>query len=187
MAGILIALLVLGVIGVIFFLVFMGMYNGLVRARNKVKESWAQIDVQLKRRYDLIPNLVETCKGYMKHEQQVLENIAKARAGLISGNPREAAAADAQVSMGLRGLFAVAENYPDLKANTNFNKLHDELTETENAVSYSRQGYNASVLQYNNKTEMIPTNIIAAMFNFKPAEFFEVEDEAERKAVKVQF
>ncbi len=187
MPALLITLGVLGALGIIFFLVFMGMYNGLVRTRNKVKEAWAQIDVQLKRRYDLIPNLVETVKGYMKHEKEVLENIARARAGLISGNPREAAAADAQLSAGLRGLFAVAENYPELKANTNFNKLHDELTETENAISYARQGYNAAVLQYNNKTEMVPTNIIAAMFNFKPAEFFEVEDESVREAVKVRF
>ncbi|RME74676.1 MAG: LemA family protein [Planctomycetota bacterium] len=187
MSAVLITLLVLGALAVLFFVMFMGLYNGLVRARNKVKESWAQIDVQLKRRYDLIPNLVETVKGYLQHEKEVLENIAKARAGLISGQPREAAAADAQLSRGLNTLFAVAENYPDLKANTNFVSLQGELTETENAIAYARQGYNAAVLQYNNKVEMLPTNIVAAMFHFEPAEFFEVDSEEERKAVKVKF
>lgn len=187
MGGALVVLAVLGGIALIFGLWFMSSYNGLVRTRNKVKESWAQIDVQLKRRYDLIPNLIETVKGYMKHEAGLLETIAKARAGLLSPNPAEAAASDAQVSGGLRQLWAVSENYPDLKANTNFLKLQDELVSTENAIAFSRQGYNDSVLRYNDMTMMVPSNIIAGMFNFKPAEFFEVESAEERKAVKVQF
>jgi LemA protein len=187
MAGALIVLAVFAGIALIFGLWFMGGYNGLVGARNRVKEAWAQIDVQLKRRYDLIPNLIETVKGYMKHEAGLLETIAKARAGLLSPNPAEAAASDAQVTGGLRQLWAVSENYPDLKANTNFIKLQDELVQTENAIAFARQGYNDTVLRYNDKTMMIPTNIIAGMFNFKPAEFFEVDAPEERKAVKVQF
>jgi LemA protein len=187
MAGAIVVLAVLAGIGLIFGLWFMSSYNGLVRAKNKVKEMWSQIDVQLKRRYDLIPNLIETVKGYMKHEAGLLETIAKARAGLLSANPAEAAASDAQVSGGLRQLWAVSENYPDLKANANFLKLQDELVSTENAIAFARQGYNDSVLRYNDLTMMIPSNIIAGMFNFKPAEFFEVESAEERKAVKVQF
>ncbi|MHC4829501.1 MAG: LemA family protein [Planctomycetota bacterium] len=166
---------------------FLGTYNGLVKTRNKTKESWAQIDVQLKRRYDLIPNLVETVKGYAKHEKELLEGIAKARSGLVSGNPGEAAAADAQVSSGLRQLWAVSENYPELKANENFIQLQNDLKGTEDQIAYARQGYNDSVLQYNNKTEMMPGNIIAGLFNFKAAEFFKVASEEEREAVQVKF
>lgn len=187
MTIVLISLGVLVAIGIVILLVVIGMYNGLVQARNKVKEAWAQIDVQLKRRYDLIPNLVNTVKGYAKHESGLLEGIAKARSGLISGNPKEAAAADSQLTAGLGRLFAVAENYPELKADKGFLELQGQLTETENAISFQRQGYNAVVLRYNNKTMMIPTNIIANMCNFQPAEFFEVEAEEERKAVKVEF
>ena len=185
-----IVLVILGIM-VFFFIVcalwFMSAYNSLVQGRNKVKESWAQIDVQLKRRYDLIPNLIETVKGYVKHEGGLLETIAKARSGLLNAAPAAAAAADAQLSTGLRQLWAVSENYPDLKANENFNKLHDELIKTEDKIAYSRQGYNEAVLRYNDKTMMIPTNIVAGMFNFKPEQFFEVESAEERKAVKVQF
>jgi LemA protein len=174
-------------IGLMVALWFMSGYNGLVGARNKVKESWAQIDVQLKRRYDLIPNLIETVKGYVKHEGGLLETIAKARSGLLNANPQQAASADAALTGGLRQLWAVSENYPDLKANTSFMKLHDDLVETENKIAFVRQAYNEVVLRYNDKTMMIPTNIIAGMFNFKPEQFFEVESAEERKAVKVQF
>ncbi|GIW72012.1 MAG: LemA family protein [Planctomycetota bacterium] len=187
MPGVLIALAVLVGLGILVFFAFVSLYNGLVRGRNKVDASWAQIEVQLKRRHDLIPNLVETCKGYMKHEREVLENIARARSGLLSGNPAEAAQANAQLNAGLRSLMAVVENYPELKADENFHKLHEELTQTENAISHARQDYNAAVLQYNNQTQMIPSNIVAAMFNFKPREFFEVEAPEERKAVQVKF
>ena len=185
-----IVLIILGIM-VFFFIVcalwFMGAYNSLVQGRNKVKESWAQIDVQLKRRYDLIPNLIETVKGYVKHEKELLETIAKARSGLLGGSPAQAAASDAALTGGLRQLWAVSENYPELKANQNFNALHDQLTETENKIAYSRQDYNSSVLRYNDRTMMIPTNVVAGMFNFKPEQFFEVESAEERKAVKVQF
>ncbi len=183
-------LVVLGVLvflALAFGLWFMGAYNGLVGARNKVKEAWAQIDVQLKRRYDLIPNLLETVKGYVKHEKDLLETIAKARSGLLSASPSQAAAADASLTTGLRQLWAVSENYPDLKANENFNRLHDELVQTENKIAFARQGYNEAVLRYNDRTMMIPSNIVAGMFNFKPEQFFEVESAEERKAVKVQF
>ncbi|HVY63021.1 MAG TPA: LemA family protein [Planctomycetota bacterium] len=173
--------------GLICALWFMSAYNGLVGGRNKVKEAWAQIDVQLKRRYDLIPNLIETVKGYVKHEGGLLEQIAKARSGLLGGTPAQSAAADAALTGGLRQLWAVSENYPDLKANENFNKLHDELIQTENKIAFARQAYNESTLRYNDKTMMIPTNIVAGMFNFKPEQFFEVESAEERKAVKVQF
>jgi LemA protein len=187
--GVLLAIVLAILVGfaLIFGLWFMAAYNGLVGGRNKVKESWAQIDVQLKRRYDLIPNLLETVKGYVKHEKDLLETIAKARSGLIGGSPAQSAAADATLSGGLRQLWAVSENYPELKANENFNKLHDELVSTENKIAFSRQGYNEMVLRYNDKTMMIPSNIVAGMFNFKPEQFFEVEAPEERKAVKVQF
>jgi LemA protein len=187
MTAVLIAFGLLFGFALIFGLWFMGAYNSLVGSKNKVKESWAQIDVQLKRRYDLIPNLLETVKGYVKHEKDLLETIAKARSGLISGNPSTAAAADAQLTGGLRQLWAVSENYPELKANDSFNRLHDQLVETENKIAYTRQAYNSSVLNYNDKTQMIPTNIVAGMFNFKPEPFFEVENAEERKAVQVKF
>jgi LemA protein len=174
-------------VAIIFALWFMGAYNGLVGGRNGVKEAWAQIDVQLKRRYDLIPNLVETVKGYVKHEQGLLETIAKARSGLIGGTPAQAAAADAALTTGLRQLWAVSENYPDLKANQNFNQLHDELVQTENKIAFARQHYNEVVLRYNDRTMMIPGNIVAGMFNFKPEQFFEVESAEERKNVQVKF
>ncbi|MFC1708047.1 LemA family protein [Planctomycetota bacterium] len=183
-------LIILAVIALLVLVValwFMGGYNGLVKTRNKTKESWSQIDVQLKRRYDLIPNLLETVKGYVKHERELLEGIAKARSGLLNTNPKEAAQADSQLSSGLRQLWAVSENYPDLKANQNFMQFHEDLTQTENAIAYARQGYNESVLRYNNMTEMMPTNIIAGVFQFKAADFFQVESEEEREVVKVKF
>lgn len=183
----------LGLFGVVLLLViivvmwFFSLYNALVRGRNGAKAAWAQIDVQLKRRFDLIPNLLEVVKGYVKHEKELFESITRARAGLTSSNPAEAAAADAQVSSGLRQLWAVSENYPDLKANESFNKLHDQLTETEDGIAYARQGYNEAVRRYNDRTQMAPSNIVAGIFQFKPEEFFKVTSEEEREAVKVKF
>ena len=166
------------------------MYNGLVQAKNSVKNAWSQIDVQLKRRHDLIPNLVETVKGYMKHERETLESVTKARqqaVDLSNASVADRAKIENFLSQTLKSLFAVSENYPDLKANQNFLGLQEEITTTENRVSFSRQAYNDEVLNLNNKTEMFPTNIIAGMFNFEEAEFFEIEDITEKEVPKVQF
>ena len=180
--------LVLVVIVVVVFWM-MGMYNGLVRSRNEVKNSWGQIDVQLKRRHDLIPNLVETVKGYMAHERGTLEAVTKARqqAVQVTGDVAERAKAENALSQTLRSLFAVAEAYPDLKANQNFLALQEELTSTENKISFARQYYNDAVLRLNNKIQMFPSNIMANMFNFQQEKFFEVEAPAEREAPQVKF
>lgn len=164
-------------------------YNNLVSLRNRVKNSWSQIDVQLKRRYDLIPNLIETCKGYMKYEKEVLENVTKARTQAISitSDVVEKAKAENILSQTLRSLFAVTENYPDLKANQNMLALQEELTSTENKISFARQLYNDQVMSLNTTIEKFPSNIIANMFSFQKEAFFEVESAEERKAVKVQF
>jgi len=180
------------IIGVVVFLLFLFLiiYNGLVRRRNQVKNAWAQIDVQLKRRYDLIPNLVETAKGYMKHERETLESVTKARnlaQQLSSAGAGERAKAEGELSSVLSRLLAVVENYPDLKANQNFLALQEELASTENKISFSRQYYNDSVLRYNNQTQMFPSNIVASMTGFKASEFFEVTLAAEREAPKVSF
>ena len=182
------AIIVIGIL-VVLALIVAGMFNALVRLRNQVKNAWAQIDVQLKRRYDLIPNLMETVKGYMTHERETLEAVIKARQQAIdlSGSIADQAKAENMLSQTLRSLFAVSENYPNLKANENFLSLQEELTSTENKIGFSRQFYNDQVLSFNNKTEMFPSNIIAGMFNFKQAEFFELEEAAERQAPKVQF
>ena len=181
---------VLGIV-VILLIILTGMYKGLVRLRNKVKNAWAQIDVQWKRRYDLIPNLVETVKGYVKHERETLEAVTNARnlAQQVSSSTSvgERSKAEGELSSALSRLLAVVENYPDLKANRNFLALQEELTSTENKISFSRQYYNDSVLTYNNKTQMFPSNIIASMTGFKAGEFFEVTAEAEREAPKVSF
>lgn len=181
-------LIVVIVIAVIAF-VIIGFYNSLVRARNEVKNAWSQIDVQLNRRHDLIPNLVETVKGYMTHERETLEAVTRARqqAVEVRGSLEDKARVENALSQTLRSLFAVAEQYPDLKANQNFLALQEELTSTENRISFARQYYNDSVMRYNNRVETFPTNIIANMFNFKQSEFFEVEDPAVRENVKVQF
>ncbi|MDI3473695.1 MAG: LemA protein [Candidatus Woesearchaeota archaeon] len=172
---------------VVFVGAFIGIYNNLVRKKNEVENAWAQIDVQLKRRTDLIPNLVETVKGYMKHEKEVLENITKARANLMKAESvKEKANAENMLESTLKSLFAVSENYPDLKANQNFLKLQEELTSTENKISYARQHYNDMVMFFNNKIEQFPSNMIASLFNFKKKELFEVE-EAEKEPVKVKF
>ena len=186
MEALLIILAVLVVI-VIFIII---LFNALVRLRNQVRNAYSQIDVQLKRRHDLIPNLMETVKGYMKHERETLEAVTKARQQAIDisgGSVAEQAKIENMLSQTLKSLFAVAESYPDLKANQNFLALQEELTSTENKISFARQFYNDSVMTFNNKTEMFPSNIIAGMFNFKQAEFFEVEEAAEREAPQVKF
>ena len=183
------AWVVIGIV-VVLAIVLWTLYNGLVRLRNQVKNAWAQIDVQLKRRYDLIPNLVETAKGYMKHERETLEAVTKARnlaQQVSSAGAGERAKAEGQLSSALSRLLAVVERYPDLKANQNFLALQEELTSTENKISFSRQYYNDSVLRYNNQTQVVPSNIVASMFGFKAGEFFEVTLAAEREAPKVSF
>jgi len=182
-------LVIIGII-VLLGLVLAVMYNSLVRSRNKVDNSWSQIDVQLKRRYDLIPNLVETVKGYAKHERETLEAVTNARANAINaqsgGNVAEQAQAENVLSGALKSLFAVSEAYPDLKANQNFLQLQEELTSTEDRIAYARQFYNDSVLSYNNSIQTVPKNIIAGMFNFEKREFFEGAPE-ETGPVKVEF
>jgi len=181
--------IVLGIVGVLVIF-FIATYNGLVRLRNQVKNAWAQIDVQLKRRYDLIPNLIETVKGYMKHERETLESVTNARnlaQQVASSGAGTRAKAESELSSALSRLLAVVENYPDLKANQNFLALQEELTSTENKISFSRQYYNDSVLRYNNKTQMFPSNFIASMTGFKADEFFEVTVASEREAPKVSF
>lgn len=180
-------LIVILVIIAILILWVVVTYNGLVTLRNRVKDAWSQIDVQLKRRFDLIPNLVETVKGYTKHESETLENVIKARNSYMSATlPEDQMKADGELTKAVSKLFALSENYPDLKANTNFNELQSELNETENKIAMSRQFYNDIVMQYNNKVEMVPSNIIANMFHFKKETFFEAE-KAERENVQVKF
>jgi LemA protein len=181
--------IILGIV-VLLIIILASTYNGLVGLRNQVKNAWAQIDVQLKRRYDLIPNLVETVKGYMQHERQTLEAVTKARnlaQQLSAAGAGERGKAEGELSSALARLLAVAESYPDLKANQNFLALQEELTSTENKISFSRQFYNDSVLRFNNKTQMFPSNIVAGMFSFKAGEFFETAAPAEREAPKVSF
>ncbi|HMP76938.1 MAG TPA: LemA family protein [Kiritimatiellia bacterium] len=176
---------------VVLVLIFVGLYNGLVRARNEVRNAWAQIDVQLKRRHDLIPNLVETVKGYMTHERETLDSVTRARAGAVSaqagGQVGAIAQAEGALMGALRGFYAVAENYPQLKADANFRALQEELTSTENKVSFARQFYNDAVLKFNTACETIPSNIVAGIGGFQKAEHFEVKDEVERAAPKVKF
>jgi len=165
-----------------------GGYNSLVRARNVVKNAWAQIDVQLKRRHDLIPNLVEVVKDYMQYEQEVLENVTKARSQAVNlkdiDNPAMRSQVENALTGALRQLYVVLENYPNLKANENVMRLQEELTSTENKIAFARQFYNDSVMRLNNKVEMFPTNVIAGMFGFKQAAMFEVPEE-EKEPVKV--
>ena len=182
-----IILIILIVIIIAIILAIVGLYNGLVTARNKVKNAWAQIDVQLNRRADLIPNLVETVKGYAGHEKTVFEDVTAARAGLMNANGvKEINDANNQLTNTLKTLFAVAENYPELKANENFKELQAQLAQTEDKIAYSRQFYNDSVLMYNNKCQTFPSNIIANLFGFKEADFFEAAGEA-RSVPKVEF
>ncbi|MDI3548966.1 MAG: LemA protein [Methanobacterium sp.] len=179
--------LIILVIIILIVVVFVYLYNSLVKLRNRVKNAWSQIDVQLNRRADLIPNLVETVKGYAKHEKTVFENVTKARAGLMNANTvQEIAEANNALTETLKSLFAVAENYPDLKASENFRQLQSQLEETENKIAYSRQFYNDTVLMYNNKCQTVPSNIIASLFHFQEAEFFEIE-ETKRAVPTVNF
>jgi LemA protein len=185
-----IAGIIIAAIALLSFLILIGLYNGLVRQRNTVQNSWNQIDVQLKRRYDLIPNLVETVKGYAKHEQSVLENVTKARNTAMAAQSQGRAGqiqAEAQLGQALVSLMAVAEAYPDLKANQNFLALQEELTSTENKIAFARQYYNDSVMAYNNKRQEFPGVIIAGMFNFKEEPYWKIEDAAQREAPKVSF
>ena len=172
---------------VLIILVFIIAFNRFVVLRNRIDNAWAQIDVQLKRRYDLIPNLIETVKGYAKHEKKVFTEVTAARTALMNATSlKDKAAANNQLSSTLKSLFAVAENYPTLKANENFMMLQEELSGTESKIAYSRQAYNDSVLSYNSGTQMFPGNVIAGMFNFKTREFFKTED-TEKAPVKVDF
>jgi len=180
---------IVGVLVVLLLIVIL-IYNSLIRSRNRVDNAWSQIDVQLKRRYDLIPNLVETVKGYAAHERQTLEAVTSARAQAIdaqqSGTVGQQAQAENALTGALKSLFAVSEAYPDLKANQNFLQLQEELTSTEDRIAYARQFYNDSVLSYNNSIQVFPKNILAGMFNFEKREFFEGEAEAQGP-VKVEF
>ncbi len=179
-------LIILGVLVVIGIFIA-GVYNSLIGLRNRVKDQWAQIDVQLKRRFDLIPNLVETVKGYAKHESETLENVIQARNTFLSATtPEEEMKANGELTNAISKLFALAESYPDLKANTNFMSLQSELSETENKIAAARQFYNDTVLLYNNKVQMFPSNIVAGLFKFKEEVFYEV-DETERQNVSVKF
>lgn len=163
-------------------------YNGLIGKRNQVDEAWSDIDVQLKRRYDLIPNLIETVKGYAKHEDKVFKEVTEARTKAMSAtNPKVQGEAENMLSGTLKSLFAVAENYPELKANENFLKLQDELSDTENKIQASRRFYNGNVRDFNTKLQVFPTNMFANMLGFKDREFFELENEEERKNVSVKF
>ena len=175
--------------GVVVLLIFVvvGMYNGLVGSRNRVDNAWSQVDVQLKRRYDLIPNLVETVKGYAAHEKETFERVIQARnAAQSAQTPAQQAEAENFLTGALRQLFALAEAYPELRASENFQRLQTELSETENKIAVSRQIYNDTVLSYNNKVQQVPTNLIASMFGFDVREFFEAGDEAE-EAPAVEF
>ncbi len=173
---------------VVLVFMFIGFYNSLVRLRNQVKNAWSQIDVQLKRRHDLIPNLIETAKGYMKHEQDTLKAITEARSKAMGADSvGEKSKAESALSGAMSKFFVVVENYPDLKANQNFLALQEELTSTENKIAFSRQSYNDQVLFFNNKIQMFPSNIVAGMFNFKQEDFFELEDKTERAVPKVDF
>jgi LemA protein len=194
-----ILLLVIGGVAVLFAFWVIGAYNGLVTLRNRFKNAFAQIDVQLKRRYDLIPNLVETAKGYLKHERETLEaviaarNTAYAASKAAAANPADAAAmkgllgAESGLAGAMSRLMVVAEQYPDLKANQNMMQLTEELTSTENKISFARQAYNDAVTSFNTKREVFPTNLIAGMFNFAEAALFQVENATEREAPKVKF
>ena len=197
LAGWLVPLLIVGALVALVLLFTVGQYNGLVKLRNRFRNAFAQIDVQLKRRHDLIPNLVETAKTYLAHEKDTLEAVIKARNAAESAregvSPQDAGGmeklmqAESGLSSVMGRLFALSEAYPDLRSNENMKQLSEELTSTENKVAYARQGYNDAVMHYNNKREAFPSRVIAGMFNFGPAVMFEVSDESERDAVKVDF
>jgi LemA protein len=174
------------VVLIVLAIYLVALYNGLIRARNQTKNGWAQIDVQLKRRHDLIPNLVETAKGYMKHEADTLEKVVAARNQAVSAQgPRQAGAAEGALTGALTGFFGLVEQYPDLKANQNFLALQEELASTENRIGFARQAYNDAATRYNNKREVFPASLISG--GFEPADLFEIADAAERSAPQVQF
>ena len=176
------------IIIIVLVVVVVALYNGLVTARQKVKNAWSQIDVQLQRRFDLIPNLVESVKGYMTHEEGVLAKVTELRSSWTDANSvGEKAKLDNELSGTLKTIMALSENYPDLKASQNFSELQEELRTTENKIAFSRQFYNDSVTMYNTKLEVVPTNFIASLFKFKPEELFNAESEEARKNVKVDF
>ncbi len=178
------------IIAVVVLIIFwiISVFNGLVRLKNRVKEAWSDIDVQLKRRYDLIPNLMEAVKGYMKHEEGVLTKVTEARASAMQAKGiEEKGKAENMLSDTLKSLFAVAENYPDLKASQNFLQLQDEISDTENKIQAARRFYNGQVRDFNTKIEVFPNNIIAGMLKFKAWDFFEIENEEEKENVKVKF
>ena len=182
-----ILLIIIIAVIVIVALYFWLTYNGLITSRMHMSEAFSQIDVELKRRTDLIPNLVETVKGYAKHEKDVFENVTKARTSIMSATtPGEKAEANNALTQTLKSLFAVAENYPNLKASDNFKALQEELSDTENKIAYARQFYNSSVMDYNTKLQVFPTVLFANMLQFKPADFFAATEE-EKKAIKVSF
>jgi LemA protein len=182
------ALFIFLIIIVVIALYVVGLYNSLVTLRNRCDNAWAQVDVQLKRRYDLIPNLVETVKGYAKHEREVFEKVTQARtAAIAASGVKDQGAAENMLSGALKSLFAVAEAYPELKANQNFLMLQEELAGTESKIAYARQFYNDVVMKFNTKQQVFPSNIIAGMFQFKTKEYFELEEPAAKEPVKVQF
>jgi len=179
--------IIIGIIAIII-LWLIGVYNSLIRLKNRTNEAWSDIDVQLKRRYDLIPNLVDTVKGYANHEKELLTKVTEARSqAMQASSPEAKGKAENMLSETLKSLFAVAENYPDLKASGNFAKLQDELADTENKIQAARRFYNGNVRDFNTKLEIFPNNLIAGLLNFKQQEFFEIEEPKERENVKVDF
>jgi LemA protein len=184
MSGLVIVLIIIGVVAV----AAIGIYNGLIQLRNRADNAWAQVDVQLRRRYDLIPNLVETVKGYAKHEKEVFQKVTEARSQAINaGTVAEQGKAENMLSGALKSLFAVVESYPDLKANQNFLMLQEELAGTEGKIAYARQFYNDTVMKFNTKQQVFPSNIIASMFGFQEKEYFEIEEPEAKEPVKVEF
>jgi LemA protein len=184
MGAMVVVLIILGVV----IVAAIGIYNGLITLRNRANNAWAQVDVQLRRRYDLIPNLVETVKGYAKHERETFQMVTEARAKAINAQTvKEQGEAENMLSGALKSLFAVAESYPDLKANQNFLMLQEELAGTEGKIAYARQFYNDVVMKFNTKQQVFPSNIIASMFNFQEKEYFEIEEPEAREPVKVEF
>ncbi len=183
-----VGLIIVGVVIVLLVFFIIGIYNSLIGLRNQVDNAWSQIDVQLKRRHDLIPNLIETTKGYMQHERGTFEAITNARSQAMGAKTvAESAKAEGVLGEALSKFMLVVENYPDLKANQNFLALHEELTSTENKISFARQNYNDQVLFFNNKIQMFPSNFVAGMFTFSKRDFFQVESVAEREVPKVSF
>jgi len=179
--------IIIGGLVLLILIYILLLYNGLVTLRVRIKEAWSGIEVQLKRRSSLIPNLIESVKGYAKHEKSVFENVTKARSAMLSAkNPRQAAAAENMLAGALKTLFAVAEAYPDLKASDNFKELQEELSDTETKIAASRQFYNSNVMEYNTKIQVFPSILIARLFNFQKEDFFET-DEAAKEEIKVKF